>query len=408
MPRPIRILLPEASSLSAREAITTLGLAGYQVEICDPDPFPIGRFSRFVSRYHRCPGIGSDPLGYLSFILDLLQRERFDVLLPTHEQGLLFSKAQVQLARYTGLALPGFETYALVHNKAGFSRLLSELRLPQPRTTLLATAGELLARRDLPLAIKMAVGTASRAVWLVRDRAALEQAAAELEACEAFNDSVLVQEMVEGPLERAQAVFSKGKLVGLHGYRQILEGAGGGDAIKESVRRRAVRPQLEQLGERLNWHGALSVDYILRDDAPCYIDCNPRLVEPVNAWLSEVDLAGLLVRVSLGESPAPAVESRAGVRTHLGILAMLGCAVRGGSRRKLLDECARMLRRRGPYLGSREELTPLRWDWMSGFAAAVVAARLFARPASAAHIARTTALSHQLNPRSIQIIREQV
>lgn len=84
----MRILLSEGSSTSAREAVTLLGLAGYHVEICDPDPHCIARFSRFVRQFHRCPGLGVDPQGYVAFVAELVAARRFDVLLPIHEQGL--------------------------------------------------------------------------------------------------------------------------------------------------------------------------------------------------------------------------------------------------------------------------------------------------------------------------------
>src|SRR6185503_19730681 len=87
MPAPadrLRILLSEGSSTSAREAITALGLAGHDIEISDPDPFCLGRFSRFVKRFHRCPPLGSDPEGYLAHVLDRVAGGRFDVLLPIH------------------------------------------------------------------------------------------------------------------------------------------------------------------------------------------------------------------------------------------------------------------------------------------------------------------------------------
>ena len=72
---------------------------------------------------------------------------------------------------------------------------------------------------------------------------------------------------------------------------------GGGEAIKQSVRRPVVRAYLEKVGQVLAWHGALSIDYIMPDDggAPLLIDCNPRLVEPFNAYRSGVDLVGLPV-----------------------------------------------------------------------------------------------------------------
>ncbi|MGH6874813.1 MAG: hypothetical protein ACREDW_07335, partial [Aestuariivirgaceae bacterium] len=80
----LRILLSEGASTSAREAITALGLKGHHVEICDPDPFCLGRFSRFVAHYHRCPAMGADPSGFWHFIENLLSRRHFDVLVPIH------------------------------------------------------------------------------------------------------------------------------------------------------------------------------------------------------------------------------------------------------------------------------------------------------------------------------------
>ena len=94
----------------------------------------------------------------------------------------------------------------------------------------------------------------------------LQQAIQELEAGGGFDEPLLVQELAPGVLEHAQAVFSDGRLIGCHAYRQLSRGAGGGDARKESVRRPEVRGHLAQLGERLHWHGALSVDYILQPD----------------------------------------------------------------------------------------------------------------------------------------------
>jgi hypothetical protein len=141
---------------------------------------------------------------------------------------------------------------------------------------------------------------------------------------------------------------------------------------------------------------------------PLYIDCNPRLVEPMNALFAEVDLAGLLVAVSLGGSPAEAPASRPGVRTHMAGQGLAGCALRGGGRAALLAEAWRLWRRRGPYAGSREELTPVGLDAFSLLPLAYFALRLFADPGGAARLTRQVAQAHQLNPAAVRIIRETI
>src|SRR5690606_30689900 len=146
-----------------------------------------------------------------------------------------------------------------------------------------------------------------------------------------------VQELIEAPVEHAQAVFDHGRLLGMHAYRQIVRGAGGGDAVKESVNRPLVRKHLTHIGKHLDWHGALSVDYLAPgEDDVRYIDCNPRRVAPMNALLAGHDLLSLLLQVTRGSSPEPLPPGRAGVRTHLALQALLGCAMRTRSRLELL------------------------------------------------------------------------
>ncbi|MBV8924375.1 MAG: hypothetical protein JOZ74_03295 [Bradyrhizobium sp.] len=382
------VLVPEGSSTSAREAVTILGLAGHHVEVCDPSPWCLARFSRFVRKFHRCPGLRDDPAGYLAFVEALLETNRFDVLLPTHEQGFLFARAAERLR--AGLALPAFENYRLVHSKAGFSRLLDELRLPQPQTSIVASEAALRAAVSFPAVIKSCIGTASRGIWFVRDGRALDEAVSKLVADDAFADEVLVQEWVAGAVEKAQSVFCRGRLLGFHAYRQVAAGLGGGEAIKESVGRPAIRTMLERIGERLAWHGALSVDYLLPNgnSTPRLIDCNPRLVEPMSAYLAGTDLVRLLLQVSCGGTPAALPESRAGVRTHLAMQALLGLAARGGTRGALLRECFRLARGSKPYHGSQEELTPVGTDWLSAVPLGLTAVLLLARPSAANTLAR--------------------
>jgi predicted ATP-grasp superfamily ATP-dependent carboligase len=406
--KPLRVLLSEGSSTSAREAITALGLAGHIVEVCDPSPVCLGRFSRFVSKFHRCPGLRGDPAGYLRFVEKLLAERPFDVLLPIHEQGFVFARVKQRLETRVGLALPAFESYRTAHSKAGFSRLLDQLRLPQPATRIVTSPRELRAAIRFPCVVKTSIGTASRGIWFVQGEAALTMALQELGAKDAFAGEVLVQDMVAGATEKAQAIFSRGKLLGFHAYRQITAGAGGGEAIKQSVLRPKVRADVATIGERLSWHGALSVDIIMPEEGfHLFIDCNPRLVEPMSAYLAGLDLVDLLLRVSCGETPSASSGSREDVRTHLIMQALLGCATRGGTRREIFRECIRVAAGGGPYADSVEELTPVRRDWISAVPLAMTALALLANPKLAGTLSKKGWGAHLLGIESIRLIESE-
>jgi hypothetical protein len=134
------------------------------------------------------------------------------------------------------------------------------------------------------------------------------------------------------------------------------------------------------------------------------IDCNPRLVEPMSAWLAGTDLVGLLLAVSLGEMPKALPPGRNGVRTHLAMQALLGCAARGGRRRDLVREVWRLATGGGAYAGSTEELTPLRRDWVSLVPLAMLTLALLAKPKLAATMGKKGWGAHLLDVGSIRVI----
>jgi predicted ATP-grasp superfamily ATP-dependent carboligase len=402
-----KILLSEGSSLSSREAITALGLGGHRVELVSSNPMCLGRFSRFVTRLHQAPASGADPDGYLAAVIEIVKTNHIDALIPAHEQAYLFAAARKQLPAGLGIALADFEAFEQVQGKAGFAGLLTRLNVPQPTTEIIRSADEFAAERPYPFFVKAAFGTASAGVWRVGDVRQRDALLVQLEALDAFAHGLLVQTAVTGVLERTQAVFDRGRRVASHIYRQVVEGPGGGDVLKISVVNAGVRDTVERIGQALKWHGALSFDYILDDatNTPHFIDANPRLVEPMNAWLSGVDLAGALLQISLGETPPVQPDGRAGVLTRLGLMGLLDAARRRSGRRDILREIGLLAAGSERYRGSREELVPLLTDPWCAIPLGVVVARLLGAPATAARFSETAVAAYSLTPQAIRRLR---
>ena len=404
------LLLSEGSSLSARQAITALGPLGYRIDVCDSNPMCIGRFSRFVRHFTRCPVWAADPAAYLDFILARLGQAHYDVLLPVHEQAFLFAAARERLAARAGLALADFQSFLLLQSKAAFARLLDELRLPQPPTRFVHTRAELEALADFPFYVKAPYSTAGSGVWKVDDvptRGAALDALDERGLLDGRTE-IVVQGLASGAQGQAQAVFEHGRLIAAHCTTQLAEGIGGSQSARLSIDHPLVRAHLSILGERLRWHGALALDYLFEPASgqPCYIEANPRLVEPMNAALSGVNLADILVRLSLGETFAgkPIQLGHPGVRTHSLLATLLGTAARERSRRAVIGEASRMIGRQGAYQNSREDLTPLGTDPLSAVPLAVVGVQLLVDPARAAGISRQAISTYAMTQATVETI----
>ena len=403
-------MLSEGSSLSARQTITALSRRGYSLDVCDPNPLCISRFSRLVRHYYHCPAVGTDPVGYLKFVLNHLTRERYDVLMPVHEQAFLFAKTRERLPPGVRVALADFDAFLQVQGKVAFARLMERLSLPQPVTHIIRTRSELETMNCFPCYIKTDYSTAGQGVWRVRNRRERDQAAFELGQIGMLDGTheIVVQEEAIGALCQVQAVFAHGHLLAYHCSQTRGESVGGGHAARMGVEHPQVREHLVALGQALDWHGPLALDYLFDDTAgrPTYIECNPRLVEPMNAMLSGVNLADLTVRVALGEveDTTHLRSGHPGIRSHSLMAILLGVADHGGSRWKLLGTIGEDIRGRGVFARSREDLTPFRKDPPSLIPLGVVCGQLLLNPHAAHHIATGAVNAYSLSASTVETI----
>jgi hypothetical protein len=280
-----------------------LGLGGHRVELVSSNPICLGRFSRFVTRMHQAPASGADPDGYLAAVIEIVKTDHIDALIPVQEQAYLFAAARKQLPAGLGIALADFEAFEQVQSKAGFASLLTRLKVPQPTTEIIRSADEFAAERPYPFFVKAAFGTASTGVWRVGDLHQRDALLVQLEALDAFAHGLLVQAAVSGALERTQAVFDRGRLVASHIYRQVVEGPGGGDVLRSASSTPGSR---HRRADRTGAYGTArcrsTTSWMTQPYAAVHRRQSPS-VEPMNAWLSGVDLPGALLQISLGETP---------------------------------------------------------------------------------------------------------
>jgi hypothetical protein len=402
------VLLSDGAGLTARQCATLLFAAGHRVEALSPDPLCLSRLTRHVRAVHRVPGLGADPGGWLDAALAVAGRRRCELFLPVQEQVTVMSLARERIAA-AGLltAVPDFAALRQVQDKVSAYRTLDRLGLPQPPASVVASPDDLAGVGPLPVFVKTPIGTASAGVRRIASERDLCRYAAGLD----WRQPVLVQQPARGPLIMVQSVFARGELVAFHAAERVREGASGGASHKRGISLPAAREHLAMLGAALDWHGALSADVILTAAGPVFIDINPRLVEPVNAQLSGVDLIGALVEVARSGTAHPQAAGHPGVQTHQTLLAILGAAARGG-RREVVRELGCVLTRSGPYRHSTEELTPVRWPGAGGDPAAAIPAVAAAlatlvRPALWRQFVTGAASAYSLTPAAWQALLAQ-
>jgi biotin carboxylase len=298
-----------------------------------------------------------------------------DVLFPTQEQVAVLSAFKRTLDVAT--IVPDFGDLRRVQDKISAFRTLNSLGIPQPHAVVVRAKSDLAGVTWFPVFVKRPISTASSGVRRASSPSDLESIAI---AMQLGTRDLLVQEFHDGPLAMVQAVADTGRLIALHANLRVVEGVGGGAALKESVALGAFREHLERLVAALRWTGALSMDVIMTTDGPLVIDVNPRLVEPMNAYLAGVDLIAPMLQMARAGHPSPIPAGQVGIRSRQSLLAILGTAQQTNSRAAIIQLLYSLLRRTGELGQATEELTPISGDPIAALPVIAAAAVTLARP----------------------------
>ena len=348
---------------------------------------------------------------FSAFIEQLLATGHFDVLLPTHEQGFLFARVRQRLAGRVGLALPGFESYRAAHSKAGFSRLLDRLDLPQPPTRIV-TSAQMTARRrprfppsSRPRSAPPAAASGSCAMPTIsKSRCTISRRAARSPTrcwCRISSRA--------RPRRRNRCFAAAGCSAFMPIGRSPPASAAARRSSKASAGRSCARIS-RRSGEQLDWHGALSVDYIMPDRRRrAAADRLQSAAGRADERLSFRHRSGRAVAADLARRDAGGVagkpRGRADASGDAGA-ARMRLARRHAARHRQ-GMLAPMRPASGPTPAAARNSRRCGWTGSSAVPLAMTAALLLASPKSAVKLARGGFGAHLLDLGSIRVIESE-
>jgi glutathione synthase/RimK-type ligase-like ATP-grasp enzyme len=409
----MKILLSEGSGLTSRQVAGILWAKGHAVGVVSSDPIGLTRFTRSVQHWHAISAFSTDPLRWLDTAIDVYRTEGYDLLFPTQEQVAVLAARPRQLANAEVVTVvPTFESLLAVQDKLASAATLNRLGLAQPDSHIVRDRNELSVWDRFPVYVKTPIGTATSGVSRLDQPGDLRRLLDTAASNDVLDDGgVVVQTPAEGPLAMVQTVFDQGRLLAFHANLRIREGARGGASHKRSMHAPQVRQMMQDLGAALHWHGALSVDVIFTETGPLIIDVNPRLVEPINAQRSGIDLVDAMLAAAQHRQAAAQPDGTADVNTHQLLLAVLGAAQKVHGRRRVLKELVDAAARRNDYHNSTEELTPFqprlrRRDWRAPIPVVVAAAATLIAPTNWHRFATNSVDSYALTPTAWRTIKQ--
>ena len=311
----MRVLITDGNFKHTLAAVRSLGRRGIEVTSLSHLPLSLSSHSCYCTRQIRAPNPEKDP-SFAQFVLDLVQRETFDVLLPISFAAVMqLSAIREDLDRYVRTPLPAASALAIASSKDRTMQLAEEIGVPLPRTYYPQGEDDLKSIGDavsFPVVVKGSeesgfVGYANSQKELIEQYRKIQQY------------SPIVQEYITGDGYGFFALYNHGIPRAIFMHRRIREYpvTGGPSSCAESV----YDPHLRDLGlkmlDALDWHGVAMVEFKKDQSSGEYVlmEINPKFWGSLGISIAAgVDFPYLTCRLLMDGDIEPVETYRVGLR----------------------------------------------------------------------------------------------
>lgn len=325
-----RVLVLDGHYCHALAAIRSLGRRHVRVDVASHAPRAQGFASRYCAAVHRSPDPNRQRAEYVTWLFELLSRERFDSVQCFEEATAdILSEHWERMPAHTRYPVPSRDAFLSATHKDSATRLARRLGLFVPRTIELPSLGHLAdigSRLDYPVVVKGICSSGSQQVALAHTPAELESEMQRIAALR--RDPALplpvIQEYVPGSGYGLTALMHAGEPLVTFMHRRIAEHdirhgvhfAHGATAAVSVYEQPMLDAGLRILRE-LAWSGMAMVEFKRHQASGqfYFIEINPRFVGSLElAIAAGVDLPWLLLRYATrGPAGISPVGYRAGI-----------------------------------------------------------------------------------------------
>jgi len=328
---PITVFVTDGSERPALAIVRALGRRGIRVVVGSDGPVSLASRSRYCARHVTYPSPYRDQAAFERFLLDFVEREQVDVLLPVSDVTTRVVCAhQDMILRRAAVAVPPLDAFERVSDKQALLELAARNGVPIPRTVCverLSALWSVLKRVRYPAVIKPTRSRiSSEGGWIhaTVHYAENENALLRLyrEVPYLSSSPSLIQQRIIGPGIGVFMLFDRGRLVCEFGHRRLREKppAGGVSVLREST---LVDPCLREpatrVFSRLGWHGVAMMEFKqdAETDALYLMEVNGRFWGSLQLAIDAgLDFPWLVSCLALGWPPQIGPPYRVGVKSR--------------------------------------------------------------------------------------------
>ena len=318
-----KILVTGARAPAALEIIRQLAHSGYVVYAADCLHFPLGRFSRFTTKYCQHPSPRHNPKEYIVSLLAFVQSNQIDLIVPTCEEVFYLSADKDILEQHCRVFCADFAIMSQLHNKFIFQDIAHKHQMGSITTHIITTPADTTAviQNLSPEKTYVVKPAFSR----FGDRVSLNLSPDAISA--RLNQDFfpwVIQEYIKGQEYCAYALCQQGKVIAQVCYQPYLRADSGASIYFQPVLQSEITRQISALVAGLNYSGQISFDFMVRHDHKVFVlECNPRCTSGAHLLPNNLDWHSILLQKNATVSAPIANPSAPDIKPKMLLSAML-------------------------------------------------------------------------------------
>jgi predicted ATP-grasp superfamily ATP-dependent carboligase len=278
------ILLTGGRAPATLELARLLHAAGQRVVMAESLPWHVCRLSRAVDRSYRVPSPRYQPTAYCNTLLEIIQHEHIDWLIPTCEEIFYIAQNRDHLTPHCNVFAADLDTLNTLHNKWCFVQRCVQYGLPVPATQLLTTPAQAMALvasgQDLvfkPVYSRGGVQT------VILPRQPQQVASLPITSDHPW----IAQTFIPGRQICTYSLAQQGRLTAHCAYATEFNLGAGGTVLFEALDHPPALAWVKQFVTMSGFTGQIAFDFIEPNGDPTAVialECNPRLTSGIHLF----------------------------------------------------------------------------------------------------------------------------
>jgi len=276
----VHVLVTMGKHPKTLAVVRSLGRSGERVDVADDSRFPMSRYSKYCSGFHRIPSASNDPTSCLESLAQIVRLLDIELLIPMDDPECdLLSDYRNRSRLDSEVALPPKETYEFARNKYRTFEQAVKLGLRVPRTIFVRDLPALqraIIDVQMPVVVKPIRSSGSRGLFLLREGPPPSFTG----AFEKYGPLIMQELIPSMEALGVSCLVNNGEILASFTHRRVLQfpESGGPSIVRESTRNDEAERSAHMFLESINWNGVAMVEFLVdaHSGHPVLIEVNPR------------------------------------------------------------------------------------------------------------------------------------